>query len=202
MFFYELKVYHTALRNTVSQANTKSISLFWSSRVVHWGKFTSSKIPLLNRSPKSSFKLVPWLSSLLSPRFSKGWPSATQQSNDKFQENFGANPENWPQSGNTCQILDCCSHRSVVFLLLFVVITITQHIWGLLFVRCWCCSLTGSLEIVPLEAHVGQPAPRPWGDSRGFSRRSRRRGSLTTSPVFLFWLTGAAPVSRLPNRRA
>ena len=27
-FFYELKVYHTALRNTVSQANTKSISLF------------------------------------------------------------------------------------------------------------------------------------------------------------------------------
>ena len=196
MFFYELKVYHTALRNTVSQANTKSISLFWSSRVVHWGKFTSSKIPLLNRSLKSSFKLVLWLSSMLSPRFSKGWPSATQQSNDKFQENFGANPENWPQSGNTCQILDCCLHRSVVFLLLFVVITITQHIWGLLFVRCWCCSLTGSLEVLPLEAHVG-PAPGPGRDSRWVAC-CRRRGPLTTSLL----LTGAAPVSWLPNRRA
>ena len=27
MFLYELKVYHTALRNTVSQANTKDPSL-------------------------------------------------------------------------------------------------------------------------------------------------------------------------------
>ena len=29
-----------------------------------------------------------WLTSMLRPRFSKGWPSANAQSRDKFQENF------------------------------------------------------------------------------------------------------------------
>jgi hypothetical protein len=40
---------------------------------------------------------VLWLTSMLIPRFSKGWPSANAQSRDKFQESFGRNPENWAQ---------------------------------------------------------------------------------------------------------
>ena len=54
-----------------------------------------------------------------------------------------------------------------------------------------CCSLTGSLEVFPLEVDIVGPAARSGGDSRGLAGGSS---------VFLLGLR--TPVAWLPNGRA
>ena len=72
-------MYDTVLRNTVIQANTKSVSRSLNPPELFAGE------SLLR--PKTEVQLS--FTSMLTPNFSKGWPSANVQSRDKFQENFG-----------------------------------------------------------------------------------------------------------------